>query len=88
MEVIAILDFCALSENDISFINNRGSQRTLLHHIEYGGPSVLIRPTEFCNQALTLGLIPLFIDTPNILTTSLVGVQLNACKLSDKKLMI
>lgn len=73
--LFCLLAFCAMRENDVSLVNNRGSQRNLLHHIEQDGPSVLIKPTEFCNKAVTLGLVPLFIDVANIPTGNLVCLQ-------------
>ncbi|XP_072402062.1 uncharacterized protein Elys isoform X1 [Diabrotica undecimpunctata] len=51
-----------LREADVVLMHNQGLQRYLLSQIESAGPLCLIRPQDICQQAISVGLAPLFID--------------------------
>lgn len=60
MNIFSISEFCTCSDKSITFVYNKGQQRALLGYFENTGPLTLSKPKEVFQQALQLGLTPLF----------------------------
>lgn len=68
----SVLDFKVLRDTDFSQIAMKGVQKTFLQQLQSAGPLALIQPFKPYQEAVRLGLSPLFVDTATHQSVNLV----------------
>lgn len=71
---ILILDFSLLREKDCLLVAVKGVQKGFLHNLQSTGSLALIHPSKLYQEAIRLGLSPLFTDAPNDISISEVSI--------------
>lgn len=70
------LEFSVLREKDYGLFAVKGVQKTFLQKLQSTGPVILIQPSKLYQEAIGLGLNPLFIDVPSDISVSEVSIIL------------